>query len=199
MSIQSNINQIISVAGILASQNPSLREKAARKAEIRDLENELSANVGALKEHIKKDTSSKVTDQTADPEEAQRIITSNWEELVSRHEEIRDTAEKLYKKDPTKERLEVYRNARDISAEQRTEFDKFMATFKKAEESLEIAQEEKRTARRNFMDYLKDEPTSLGGTVGELDEKLQKEIKKQYSSKDRKSMMDRKDKEREQE
>lgn len=67
-----------------------------------------------------------------------------------------------------------------------------------ATDSLTTAQEGKRKTRRNFLNYMKDEPTSLGVTFGQLDHKLQKEIAKNYSSSERKRIMDRKDAEREQ-
>ena len=59
--------------------------------------------------------------------------------------------------------------------------------------SLTTAQEGKRKTRRNFLDYMRDEPTSLGVTFGQLDKKLQREIAKNYSSSERRRIMDRKD------
>ena len=57
----------------------------------------------------------------------------------------------------------------------------------------------KKTQRRNFMDYLKKQPVSLGGTssgtVGDLPKPLQKQIASQYTKSQRKTMMDRMDKE----
>ena len=62
-----------------------------------------------------------------------------------------------------------------------------------ATESLTTAQEGKRKTRRNFLDYMRDEPTSLGVTFGQLDRKLQREIAGTYSKSERKRIMDRKD------
>lgn len=56
-------------------------------------------------------------------------------------------------------------------------------------------QEAKKTQRRNFMSYLAQQSTSLGGTVGELPKPIQKQIASQYNKKQRKTMMDRMDKE----
>ena len=56
-------------------------------------------------------------------------------------------------------------------------------------------QEAKKTQRRNFMSYLAQQSTSLGGTVGELPKFIQKQIASQYDKKQRKTMMDRMDKE----
>lgn len=55
--------------------------------------------------------------------------------------------------------------------------------------------EAKQTQRRNFMNYLKTQSTSFGGTVGDLPMNVQKEIAKQYSPKERKTLMDKIDKE----
>lgn len=63
----------------------------------------------------------------------------------------------------------------------------------KATESLKTNQESKRNSRRNFLDYMKNEPTSLGSKFGDLDPKLQKQIAAQYTKSQRKTIMDRKD------
>ena len=64
-----------------------------------------------------------------------------------------------------------------------------------AQKQMKQQQEAKKTQRRNFMDYLAQQPTGLGGTIGELPEDLQKQIASQYSKSQRKTMMDRMDKE----
>ena len=77
------------------------------------------------------------------------------------------------------------------------EVDQYLQMYRnaetKAQEMLKTKQEEKRKTRRNFLDYMKDEPTSLGATFGELDPALQKKIASQYSKSARKKIMDRKD------
>ena len=64
-----------------------------------------------------------------------------------------------------------------------------------AQNQMKQQQEAKRTQRRNFMDYLAKQSSSLGGTIGELPESTQKQIASQYSKSQRKTMMDRMDKE----
>lgn len=49
--------------------------------------------------------------------------------------------------------------------------------------------------RRNFMEYLRKMPTSFGGPVGELPSKTQKELAKQYTSRERQQIMNQMDKE----
>lgn len=66
----------------------------------------------------------------------------------------------------------------------------------KAEKLKEAKAHQKESVRRNFMkDYLSKQPTSLGGTVGDLPIDLQKQIAAQYSKSQRKAMMDRMDRE----
>ena len=64
-----------------------------------------------------------------------------------------------------------------------------------AQKQMKQQQEAKKTQRRNFMDYLAKQPTSLGGTIGELPKPMQKQIASQYTKSQRKTMMDRMDKE----
>ena len=45
------------------------------------------------------------------------------------------------------------------------------------------------------MDYIAKQPTSLGGTVGDLPKDLQKQIASQYSRNERRTMMNRMDRE----
>lgn len=59
-----------------------------------------------------------------------------------------------------------------------------------------MIQEAKKKQRRNFMSYLAQQPTSLGGTVGDLPKDMQKQIASQYSKADRRKLMDQMDKEK---
>lgn len=67
------------------------------------------------------------------------------------------------------------------------------ATEKKAQEALKKEQERKRKTRRNFLQYMQDEPTNLGVKFGQLPKATQKELAKEYTKKQRKEIMDRKD------
>ena len=51
----------------------------------------------------------------------------------------------------------------------------------------------KKAQRRNFMSYLRKQPTDLGGTVGDLPINLQKQIASQFSKNARKKLMDKMD------
>lgn len=62
-----------------------------------------------------------------------------------------------------------------------------------ARKRVKQAQEAKKKQRRNFMDYLSKQETSLGGTVGDLPVSMQKQIAKTYTKSQRRTMMDRMD------
>lgn len=64
-----------------------------------------------------------------------------------------------------------------------------------AANSAANAIEAKKVQKRNFMDYLAKQKTSLGGTVGELPASMQKQIASQYSKSQRKRLMDAMDRE----
>lgn len=64
----------------------------------------------------------------------------------------------------------------------------------RAKQSRDNAINAKKKQRRNFMDYLKQQPTSLGGKVGDLPPQAQKQIAGQYTRSQRKRLMDMADK-----
>lgn len=66
----------------------------------------------------------------------------------------------------------------------------------RAMQSAANEQQAKSTQRRNFLEYLKKQPTSLGGTIGQLPSEMQKKIASQYTKSQRKRIMDAMDKEK---
>lgn len=64
-----------------------------------------------------------------------------------------------------------------------------------AKQSAANEVEAKRTQKRNFIEYLKKQPTSLGGTVGDLPPAMQKQVASQYTKSQRKRLMDLADRE----
>lgn len=192
MSIQANINTMLSLAGILASQNPSLQAMAKKRSDIANLNKQekainaaiaaTGANIAAKEPYGEQLTEVKKKQFELDPTaesfkayketEPRRVLTTEAEP-----EDIaRERYESELKEQEVNQYLQMYRNAET-----------------KAQETLQTKQEEKRKTRRNFLDYMKNEPTSLGGTFGELDPALQKKIASQYSRAERKKIMDRKD------
>lgn len=65
----------------------------------------------------------------------------------------------------------------------------------RAKQSADGEIQAKGKQKRDFMEYLKKVPTSLGGNVGQLPEHLQKTIASQYTKADRKKLMDDMDRE----
>lgn len=65
--------------------------------------------------------------------------------------------------------------------------------MKKAQAEAIKTAEAKKKQRRNFMDYLRKMPTSLGGNVGDLSYDLQKKIDAGIPSKQRQKIMNQAD------
>ena len=193
MSIQGNINQMLSIASILRSQNPEVQERGQHKANVKRLETQLATAQQAVREHAKFDLNNPAT-ANLEPDEAQKAIKSNWEDLMARESKVAGLSEELYAADPSESRLVQSRIAKAASNLTKEQYSKFFPEEKSTTE-LTKAQEAKRKSRRNFLDYMKDEPTSLGGTFGELSPKIQKELAKSYSKYQREQIMNRKDKE----
>lgn len=84
--------------------------------------------------------------------------------------------------------------AASISKDNKLKRDKLRQEL--AQKQMMQQQEAKKTQRRNFMDYISSMPSSFGGTVGDLPKDMQKQIASQYSKSQRKTMMDRMDKEK---
>lgn len=65
-----------------------------------------------------------------------------------------------------------------------------------AQKQMKQQQEAKKTQRRNFLEYISSMPTSFGGTVGQLPKDMQEQIASTYTKSQRKTIMDRMDKEK---
>ena len=72
---------------------------------------------------------------------------------------------------------------------------KLLEKQEQAAEKVKQVQQAKKTQRRNFIAYLGKMETSLGGTVAELPKNVQHEIAKTYTRSQRKTIMDRMDRE----
>ena len=179
MSIQSNVNQMISIAGLLLNTNPQVKAAVEKREAAKAFNRE--------KELIK-----------TDYEEYQKylgdVVTAD--ENLAKVEEgraaVAELGKKGYKETGDPDFLNEYKKWKggEYLSERMA---RKKAMSETAISETEMKQEEKRKTRRNFLDYIASEPTSLGGTVGELDPKLQKAIAKNYSKSERKKIMDRKD------
>lgn len=154
MSIQANINQGLSLASFLISQNPKLQEIHRKNIATRELEKQ--ANVLE-------------TQREAVGKSRSKVSTEVKREIADKLAKVR---KQQFGNDPTEQTY---------------------AAYVKARKALKAKQSEKRNTRRNFSDYMKDTPTSFGVSLGELAPNLQKSILKEYSSSERKKIMDRKD------
>lgn len=192
MSIQSNINQGLSLAALLATQNPSLQEIAKKRSEIASLNKQEKA-INAAIESTGKDIAAKEPygEQLTEVKKRQFELDPTAESFKA-YKETTPTRVATFEADPE----EIARERYESELKQQ-EVNQYLQMYRnaetKAQETLKTKQEEKRKTRRNFLDYMKNEPTSLGGTFGELDPTLQKKIASQYSRAERKKIMDRKD------
>lgn len=183
MSIQSNINTGLSLASFLIGQNPNIQEASKKRAELKSLEKRaeaVSSYSAAINQGIAQ------TLMAGNPEATEQ----GFKDLAKYRAEGAEIAEQQFKLDPSKETYEAWKNEEG----RRDLFSKLAENASvKAQDALKAQQDMKRKSRRSFIDYMKDEPTSLGGSFGELDPKLQKMISQHYSKAERKKIMDRKD------
>lgn len=210
MSIQSNVNQSLSLAGLLAASSPTIKDFAERQAKIR----EIKTKEKLLKKQYEvvggKSRPATAGDTILPPSQ---LIKGGTEVIVQppsleKAKEIQDKLTELKQEKfdikPTEENYSEalrsrYEGPSDLDTSVYDEFNLNIQAEnarKKAQEAWERTKAEqaaRRKSRRKFIDYIKDEPTSLGATVGELDPRIQKEILKSYSRADRKKIMKEKD------
>ena len=189
-NFQQSVNQALSTAGALAGLSGIPQKKAAEKAEI---EKEKAAQETLEKK-------AKILAQQADiaAKDARVNIPGTTQFKIFRDiaREGAEIARQQFEKNPSNDTYKKYSDIRSMAYAEpfRTLHDdeKKQST---AMDRMIKQQEAKKTQRRNFMSYLAQQSTSLGGTVGELPKPIQKQIASQYNKKQRKTMMDRMDKE----
>ena len=165
MNFQSSLNNLLNTAAIMGRLSP-----AAELGQVRKQEKQLEKQ-GKVFENMERDL-------TLD--EAQELSR-----LFSEEEAVK---QKKFELKPTAKTYEEKRSASVVSRMTKASVD--------AMSRLQEEQQRVQKSRRDFTkDYLSKQSTSLGGTVGELPPDLQKKIAEQYSKSQRKSMMDRMDKE----
>lgn len=207
-NFQSSINQTLGTIGALATFSPGLQDHAENMAEKRKIKKEEKA----LNEQGKAMASSNSPIRY----EVEEDINNRTRELARRKFELKPSAEtyseyakKLpitFSEDP--EYIHMARMA-DVQDEARREaeykhaykeaYNKEFSRLDKMSQAMDRAgrqSEAKKTQRRNFLDYISSMPTSLGGTVGQLPKDMQKQIASTYTKSQRKTVMDRMDKEK---
>ena len=189
-NFQQSVNQTLSTAGALAGLSGIPQRKAAEKAEIEkekakqaELEKKekiLAQQADIAGRGVQADVPGTVAYQTS-----QDIAKERTE--VARQQFERNPSNDTYRKYSHLRSMayrEHFRTLNDDEKEQSTAMNR-----------MRRQQEAKKTQRRNFMSYLAQQSTSLGVTVGDLSPDTQKQIASQYSKSQRRTMMNRMDKE----
>lgn len=207
-SIQGDINQALGTLGVLATFSPQLQEHAENMAEKRKIKREEKA----LNEQIASATS---TGKALRPEveedlaERSRDIAKRKFELKPSQETYTEYAKQLPVKTPPDDPETVHeermagipdeaRRKAEYDHAYREAYNQELSRLDKMSQAMSRVgrqSEAKKTQRRNFMTYLAQQPTSLGGTVGDLSPDLQRQIASQYSRNERRNMMNRMDRE----
>ena len=202
MNIQSNVNQLISVAGLLATQSPAYKTAIEKQGKLRSL----GKQEKVLNEQLKTLNEAKQGgfDRERIGEELQSIAQQRFEIDPSKKtlESLRAVTPikgEPWPADPEEIALERFQ---EYEREQEVEdyFNMYKEASEKAKQATQVKQEEKRNGRRKFADYLAGEEVRFAGAhgqawgnVGDLSKIQQKEIAKTYSKAERKKIMDKGD------
>lgn len=176
-SIQGSINQLIGTAAFLTNTNPTLKARAesrAREAKLKHADINLQQALNATRSQTTKEAASISKDIMA----RQKVI-----------------AERRFFNRPNKETYNRLLSLMSEETPERSSTTPQRIAAHTAESHMMAAVEAKRAQRREFMAYLKMQPVGWGGTIGDLDLGLQKQIAAQYSDEERKALMDKMDKE----
>lgn len=174
MSFQGSVNSLLTLAGTAAALSPELE----KKAEIRNLEKQekVLQEQGDVAKLRGKDAT--------DPD-----LLRNIGDISERQMQL---AKKKFQLDPTEENFQ----AAVQKQKSYRSFNNYEALMIRQQEAINKTNgiiEAKKAQRRNFMEYLRKQPTDLGGTVGDLPINLQKQIASQFSKNARKKLMDKMD------
>lgn len=210
MSIQSNVNQMLAMGTLLATQHPVMRELSARRQNVITLKTKAETIEKAL------ETASDVKDKEPLGEEltAVRKQLFKIDPTEGRYEEYNQTKPKqpvettkvsaledpkgflASKEDVVKKKLEDQYQEHLLNTEVEKRLKQMVAPQEemkqdKANASALTKADAKRRQRRSFLNYMKeiDPETSLGYSFSEFPEHLQKAIIKQIPSKDRRKMI----------
>lgn len=196
-SIQGGINQALGTLGALATFSPQLQEHAENMAESRKLDKRQKVldkqGQIAVQDLQKKFTPDAEGNITIDPQTESELQQSR-RELMRQNQEQEDISRRRYDLKPTPENYQKWQLDASINQNLRDEY----ANAAKQQQAMarqDRQKQAKQTQRRNFMAYLAQQPTSFGGTVGDLSPDLQRKIASQYSKNERRNMMNRMDRE----
>lgn len=205
MGIQSSVNNMLGQAAIiagLAANSPAAKERKEMKTLTKKVD--VYDKAEAAENTKYQEAMQKLQQEALDTEMPKDVYEARAEAIKKQRNEVSGaTAER---KAAAFERMfditgdEKYLHQSSEQAELakiRQPKSRAQMAEEKATSHLDSSIEEKRNRKpkRHFMDYLGRESTSLGGKVGDLPMNMQKQIAKQYSSADRKRMMDKYDRE----
>ena len=189
-NFQQSVNQALSTAGALAGLSGIPQKKAAEKAEI---EKEKAAQAALDK---KEQVLAEQADIAGKDDRVNIPGTTQFKIFRDIAREAAEVARQQFERNPSNDTYRKYSHLRSMAYG----LPGLILPADEEEQSIAMdrvsrQQETKKTQRRNFMDYLSKQTTSLGGTVGELPMPMQKQIASQYSKSQRRTMMNRMDKE----
>lgn len=191
-NFQGAVNEVINQAGLysaLAGGPQDLKERLRLGKEEKILGKQIDNVAADVGEAISAAQKAKAAGDSATVEELKKKAKGQNEELSRLLDRNLEIQEGKYKINPSQKNYEAVmaaRRVRETSLEEKQDL-----AMKKTSEQAEA----KKKQRRNFKTYLAQQPTSLGGTVGDLSPDLQKKIASQYSRSDRRRMMDQMDRE----
>lgn len=191
-NFQGAVNEVINQVGLysaLAGGPQDLKERIKLGKEGKILDKQIDNVAADVGESMQLAQKAKASGDSATVEELTKKAKGQNEELsrlLGRNLEIQERKYQLNPSQKNYEAVMAARRAGETSLEERQEL-----AMKKTSEQAEA----KKKQRRNFKTYLAQQPTSLGGTVGDLSPDLQKKIASEYSRSDRKRMMDQMDRE----
>ena len=189
-SIQGDINQIIGMVGALEGLSGVPQRRAAKKAEI---EKEKAAQAALDKKEQVLAEAADVAGRGIQADVPGTVAYQTSEDIAKERTEV---ARQQFERNPSTDTYRKYSHLRSMAYDLRG----LILPADEEEQSIAMdrvsrQQAAKKTQRRNFMSYLAQQSTSLGGTVGDLPMSLQRQIASQYNKTQRKTMMDRMDKE----
>lgn len=171
--IQEAINQALGTVGIAARLSPEYETKQELH-QAKKQEKALTMQQDALPQI------------TPEEFEAQKTVAAKQHKQAE--QKLADVKQKIFELNPSKQTM------REAHLAQSSAYNIPLMTFQEnANSKAKQVSQAKRSQRRNFMEYLRKEPISGGGTIGDLPPHVQKSLAKQYTKSQRKQLMDRED------
>ena len=202
-NFQQSVNQTLGIAGAFAGLS-GVPQRAAEKRNIKKQQAVLDKQVEAATaggKPIKPEIEAELNQKQL--ELSKRKFETNPSEKT--YQEYVNQIPTTVKEDPEmlhEERMEsipdIARRNAEYSYAYQQAYRREMSNLEMQEQAMarqNRQKQAKKTQKRNFMDYLAKQPTTLGGTIGDLSPDLQKKIASQYDRNARRRMMNQMDRE----